>query len=113
MLPRPGFRAAVIEIELADAIRDAWNHAHDVRAYMAWVYRLERTLRECFTSPPLERLYTDRFWHITAGAVRGDDPEMIRLEIEVQLEWLGIVLAAVQKMRARFGEPAGEPRQAA
>ena len=37
-----------------------------------------------FTDPPLERLYTNRFWNVIAGWGSWD-PEMTRLEMEVQL----------------------------
>jgi hypothetical protein len=103
MLPRPGISIENITAKLGYLTRTVYDATEPID-YALWIAGAESTLRECFVDVPLERLFTERYWHLTTGPVLRHY-DMLRGEQRGLLDWLERVSESTSAMIRRFAEP--------
>lgn len=110
MRPRNGVALAEAVRRLREVEAEGGNvpssstAAAAVRAnFVNWVHAAEQVLQSLFTSVPLDRLHTERFWRIhgAAGEALDTTYQLIRDELDVQLSWLKQIIAMLEEEAAR------------
>jgi hypothetical protein len=91
----------------AQNIPSGQNWEELAAAYVDLARVIERFLRETFTEPAVDQLYSERFWRINAREL-ARPYDQLREEVAVQADWLLETADTLERMAARLDDPKAE-----